>query len=387
MNYLHGKPYRLRNISTCDDATILRSLLDQISHDGVRQFHCGASGMVARSMMVILATTPGVHILTGDSRLIQRPMNELIEALNGMGFNIHSLERDGFLPVRIEGTIPRRKMAYIDPSRSSQFVSALMLVAAEMPEGMTLCLTQRAVSRPYVEMTRSLLESVGIRIKKSSNGRNYTVEHRDNTSARSITIEADWSAASAFFTAAALLPGERLRLKGLMLPSIQGDSALADFFKPLGVDARCVHSPYKGRVMSVTVVRSGVPEMRYRANFSDYPDLFPAVSVACAALGVDARLSGLSNLKYKESDRLHVVQDLLTAMGCKMSCSENELHLFPSQLHAVDAIDTYNDHRIAMTFAPLLFLFPQMRILHPEVVDKSFPGFWNQFARLQKVVR
>lgn len=388
LNHLHGKPYHLRNVAVCDDAKILRTLLDQVSHTGVRQFHCGASGMVARCMMVLLAATPGVHILTGDKPLVQRPMAELIEALNGMGFNVRSTEREGYLPVRIEGDVPRRKMVYVDPSRSSQFVSALMLMASELPEGMTLSLTQRPASRPYIEMTRSLLESVGIPVQRSRNGRIYTIDHRDKSPiSRTVTMESDWSAASAFFTAAALMPDYRLRLKGLELPSPQGDSVLTELFEPLGVVARCVHPPYKGRATSVTIERKNEPARLYRANFIDCPDLFPSVAVACAALGVNARLRGIANLKYKESDRLTAVQQLLTAMGCRLVCTDNELHLYPSQLQAIDRVDTFNDHRIAMTFAPLLLRFPEMQILHPEVVNKSFPDFWTQFARLQRALK
>lgn len=388
MNHLHGKPYHLRNVSTCDDAKILRTLLPQVTHAGVKQFYCAASGTVARSMMALLAATPGVHVLTGDKRLSERPMAELIEALNSMGFRIQCLEREGFLPVRIEGAVPRRKMVYIDPSRSSQFVSALLLLAPELPEGMTVVMTQRPASRPYIDMTCNLLQSVGIAVQQSRNGRNFTVAHREDTpSSRTISMESDWSAAAAFFTAAALMPGYRLRLKGLSLPSLQGDCAVTELFAPLGITARCVRSPYKGRPSSVTVELTGRPERLYRATFSDYPDLFPAVAVACAALGVNAHLRGIDNLHHKESDRVQAVQEQLSAMGCRITLTEKEMHLCPSQLHAVDVVDTYDDHRIAMAFAPLLLRFPEMQIAQPEVVSKSFPDFWTQFARLQRALK
>lgn len=386
LNYLHGHPYHLRNLSTCDDARILRDLLGQMPQGDNHRFYCGASGTVARCMMALLAATPGEHLLTGDSRLSQRPMAELIDALNGMGFEVRSTDREGFLPVQIRGGVPRRKMAYVDPSRSSQFVSALMLVAPELPEGMSLMMTRRPSSRPYIEMTRQLLESLGVEVSLSSNGRNYIIGRRPATKQRAITMEADWSAVAPFMTVAAMCPGQRLRLKGLEMPSLQGDSVIVDLFAPLGVVARRVRSPYKGRPSSVTVEATTEPTRLYRASFTDCPDLFPAVAVACAVLGVNARLRGIANLKYKESDRTAVVQELLTAMGCRITCNDKEMHLYPSQLHALPSLPTFDDHRIAMAFAPLLLRFPEMQIEQPEVVSKSFPDFWNQFAHLRRAI-
>ena len=221
----------------------------------------------------------------------------------------------------------------------------------------------------------------------SSNGRNYIIGRRQAAMRpRAVTMEADWSAAAPFLTVAAMYPGVRLRLKGLEMPSLQGDSVLVDLFAPLGVIARRVRSPYKGRPSSVTVEATAAPMRLYRANFTDCPDLFPAVAVACAVLGVNARLRGIANLQYKESDRTAVVQDLLSAMGCRITRTDNEMHLYPSQLHPLISIPTYDDHRIAMAFAPLLLRFPEMHIDHPEVVSKSFPDFWTQFAHLRRAI-
>ncbi|KWW29048.1 MAG: 5-enolpyruvylshikimate-3-phosphate synthase AroA [bacterium P3] len=387
MNHLHGRPYQLRGLSTCDDTRLLHNLLQQLARGGNTPYHCAASGTVARCMMVLLAVTPGEHLLTGDSRLMQRPMAELIDALNGMGFDIRPTVRQGFLPVRIKCAAPRRKMAFVDPSRSSQFVSSLLLLAPELPDGMTLVMTQRPASRPYIEMTCSLLESVGISVTLSRNGRVYTVNPREGRPrARAVTIESDWSAASFFMSAAALLPGRRLRLKGLELPSLQGDSAAVDFFAPLGVVSRLVRSPYKGRPSSVTVEGAGPVPRLYRASFVDQPDLFPAVAVTCAALGVNAHLRGIDNLSLKESDRVEAIYSQLSAMGCRITLSKNVIHLHPSRLHPVDSIDTFGDHRIAMAFAPLLLRYPEMTILHPEVVTKSFPDFWAQFERVRRAI-
>lgn len=387
LNYLHGNSYSLKGLSNCEDARVMEALLQQLSRREQQPYQCMSSGTVARCMMALLATVPGEHLLTGDKRLQERPMEELITALNGVGFNIQSIEREGYLPVVIHGGLPRRKMVFVDPSRSSQFVSALMLVAPELPEGMTLVMTKRASSRPYIEMTRHLLEETGVTVTLSSNGRTYQIPHREvSAQPRVVRVESDWSAAAPFLSAAALARGHRIRLKGLTLPSIQGDSAVLDFFAPLGIQARLVHSPYRGRATSVTVAAISDPERLYRANFIDNPDLFPSVAVTCAALGVNAHLRGIANLSLKESDRLEAVRQQLTDMGCRITLSDKEMHLYPSRLHPIQRVKCYGDHRIAMAFAPLLLLFPEMYIDEPSVVDKSFPDFWTQFERVRRAV-
>ena len=402
LNFLHGGVYQLRGLSPSSDTQLLRQLLKRVPHriaseqitDKQASFHskvpaevfdCGNAGSVARFLMVLLSVTEGSYVITGDERLRQRPMAQLIEAISSMGLHVQSIEEEGFLPVLVTGSLPRRKMAYIDPVQSSQFVSALMLAAPELPEGMSIMLTDRPSSRPYIEMTRSILADLGIDVSLSSNGRVYYVSPRPSVMRRrAVTLEADWSAASYFYACVALVPALRIRMRGLSLNSYQGDRIVAEIFEQMGVVSHEVRSPYKNTSGSVAISNAGCKVKRIlKFNFIDCPDLFPTVAVACAALGINAFLRGIANLHLKESDRVLSVYNELTKMGCRIKLTETEMHIFPSLLAPTAPVATYNDHRIAMAFAPLMLLFPDLKIENSDVVAKSFPGFWTQFKRVK----
>lgn len=379
VNYLQGDAFQLKNLSHSSDTRLLKRLLEQLRRGSTLPFSCGNAGSVARFLMALFTITPGTRILTGDDRLRQRPMNDLIEALRGMGFNITCLQSEGFLPVQVDGGVPRRKMAFINPTLSSQFVSALMLIAPELTDGMTISMTDRPSSKPYIEMTRLVLQQAGVQVSVSRNGRIYSIPHRSHTPImKSVKIENDWSSASYFFLVAALLGGKRLRLKGLSLDSSQGDRVVADYFTHLGVQTREVRSPYHRNSPSVTLVGGGKAEKKVRFNFIDCPDLMPTIAVACAALHVEARLRGVKNLRLKESDRIAALAEELRSMGGRIDVSEDEIHIYPSTLAPSRPVRTYGDHRIAMAFAPLVILFPDLLIENTEVVEKSFPDFWRQ---------
>lgn len=380
INHFHQGCFQLKNLSTSTDTQQLRLLLQQLRRGSDSPYFCGNAGTVARFMMAVLAISSGTHFLTGDARLKQRPMADLIEALRGLGFSIRCVEREGFLPVEIVGGNPTRKMAFINPTLSSQFVSALMLMAPELPGGMTITLTDRAASRPYIDMTRLLLKQTGVEISISANKRVYSIPCRiQKPKLQSVSIESDWSAASYFYLAAALLGGRRVRLKGLSLDTVQGDVVVAEMFSHLGVKTSVVRSPYRHNITSLTLTATQPPEPKVAFNFLDYPDLLPAVAVACAALQIEAHLRGIRNLRYKETDRIEAVSTELSKMGANLKVTDTEIYIKPSKLHPVGPVSTYGDHRIAMAFAPLRLLFPDLEIENPEVVEKSFPDFWNQF--------
>lgn len=397
LNYLSGKRFQLRNLSDSDDTQLLRHLLSQLERnqqkrakglamDAEPEYYCANAGTVARFLMSLLCTVPGVHVLSGSDRLKRRPMAHLIEALNAMGFSVRSLEEEGCIPVRIEGGVPRRKMAIINPTQSSQFVSSLLLLGCVLPDGITVSMTARPASRPYIEMTCDVLRKIGVEVTRSSNGRIYQVAHNvDMPKIRAVSVESDWSAASYFYVVALMLPGVRFRLKGLSLKSAQGDVVVADIFSKLGVVSREVRSPYRSGSPSVTIQASGTAEKSLKYNFIDCPDLLPSVAVACAYLGVKANLLGVKNLRAKESDRLNALQTELNKMGGSVTATENELRIKPARLHPVQPVETYDDHRIAMAFAPLQIPFPDLQIVNPEIVSKSFPDFWNQLHQCKKV--
>ena len=383
INHLTGGHFRINKLSTSGDTRLLRQLLTQIEEGGGSGvYYCNNAGSVARFLMPLLAITPGHHTLTGDDRLCQRPMAPLIEALRQMGLRVECTEREGFLPVQIQGGVPTRRTVSVDPLLSSQFVSSLLLIAPRMPEGISLTMTQRPTSRPYIEMTCDALRQAGIEVRRSSNGRTYYVQHfAGRPKGAVISVERDWSSASYFHPMALLRPDLRIRLLGLQLDSCQGDNATDAFFRLLGVQSTEVRSPFRSAARSITIqgTESRLPSPRIQFNCLDCPDLVPTFAVAAAATGVRATLKGVSNIALKESDRMQAISAELKRMGGRVNCTDEEMVILPSDLHPTEPVRTYNDHRIAMAFAPLKLRFPDLQIENPEVVDKSFPEFWDQF--------
>ncbi len=205
INHITGSRFRITKLSTSADTRLLRKLLTQLDEGTSDTYYCDNAGSVARFLMPLLAITPGHHVLTGDARLRQRPMAPIIEALRQMGLRIECTDVEGFLPVHIQGGIPSKRTVSVDPLLSSQFVSALLLVAPRLPEGISLTMTQRPTSRPYIEMTCDALRQAGIEVRRSSNGRTYYVQPlAGKPTAASVTIERDWSSASYFYTMALL---------------------------------------------------------------------------------------------------------------------------------------------------------------------------------------
>ncbi len=383
INHITGSRFRITKLSTSGDTHLLRQLLAQLDEGTSDTYYCNNAGSVARFMMPLLATTPGHHILTGDERLRQRPMAPIIEALRQMGLRVECTEQEGFLPVHLQGGVPSKRTVSVDPLLSSQFVSALLLIAPRMPEGISLTMTQRPTSRPYIEMTCDALRQAGVEVRRSSNGRTYYVQPLEGKPrATSIAIERDWSAASYFYTMALLRPEVRIRLLGLQLDSCQGDSAADTFFQQLGVQSIEVRSPYRASSRSVTIQGGGLAAKNVQFNCIDCPDLVPTFAVAAAVCGVRTVLKGVSNIALKESDRMMAITTELRRMGGKVNATNDELHILPSTLNPKETVRTYGDHRIAMAFAPLKLRFPDLEIENPSVVDKSFPEFWEEFDKL-----
>ena len=386
INHLTNSHFRINKLSTSDDTRLMRRLLTQLEEGSSNLFYCDNAGSVARFLMPLLAITPGHFVLTGDARLQQRPMAPIIDALRQMGLRVECTGEEGFLPVHIQGGIPSKRTVSVDPLLSSQFVSALLLVAPRFPEGISLTMTQRPTSRPYIEMTCDALRQAGVEVRRSSNGRTYYVQPIPNkTVAGTITIERDWSAASYFYTMALLRPNLRIRLLGLQLDSCQGDSAAAIFFRQLGVVSTEVRSPYRAAGRSVTIQSGGDRAKMVQFNCIDCPDLVPTFAVAAAVAGQRTILKGVSNIALKESDRMVAITTELRRMGGKVNASGDEMHILPAPLKPTETVRTYGDHRIAMAFAPMRLLFPDLKIEHPEVVGKSFPEFWDEFDKVLNV--
>ncbi len=376
--------FRIVKLSSSGDTRLLRRLLTQLEQQTSDVFYCNNAGSVARFLMPLLALTPGSHVLTGDKRLQQRPMAPLINALRQMGLRIECSEQEGFLPVTILGGTPTKRTVQVDPLLSSQFVSALLLIAPTLPYGLSLTMTGRPTSRPYIDMTCNALRLAGANIRQSSNGRTYYVQHLDDhPKPTTINIERDWTSASYFYTVVLLRPELRIRLLGLQFDTSQGDSATDAFFQQLGIVSTEVRSPYRAAARSITIQNSGQRSKTVQFNCIDCPDLVPTFAVAGAAVGVRTVLKGVSNIALKESDRMQAIATELSTMGALIETTKSELIILPSKLHMPKSniIHTYGDHRIAMAFAPLKVLFPNLMIENPEVVEKSYPEFWSEFNK------
>ena len=373
LDYLSSNGIKIKNLSSADDTQLFKRLLRQMKMGRRHTFDCRDAGTAARFITALLAFTPGTHVVTGSEYLCKRPMAPLIEALRSIGCQIKCQVNEGFLPLQIEGVMPTASRLKVDGSMSSQFVSALLLAAISLPHGLAIELEGDVASEPYIRMTLDMMTRAGVQWALKGNPPAYHVEH-NIPQCDAVVIEKDWSAASCFYGVAALRPGCRLHMSGLAHPSLQGDCVAMEIFERLGVV-----SANNGLAMEIE--RTGKVADTLEYDFTDTPDLVPAVAVACAGLGVEARLSGIANLRLKESDRVASIVTELSKMGCNIEATEDMMCIHPSQLVVSQPVDPHGAHRIAMSFAMLRAIFPQLEILHPEVVSKSFPTFFEMLGR------
>ena len=308
-------------------------------------------GTAARFMTTYLACHEGDWLLTGTERMKQRPMTPLVDAMRVLGANLQYVENEGCLPLIIKGNQIKGGKVSVDMTPSSQFASSLLLAAPMWPQGLVMELLGELSSLPYLEMTLAMMRHFGAEI-----------EHEDRMikvfpkpyQSRGFTIGADWSAASYWYEMAALSEECEVRLRGLSLSSLQGDTVIVGWMRQLGVgtfienDAIVLRKiPFKNRALTF--------------DFSQHPDLYPTMVATCAGLGLEATFTGLDNLALKESDRVEAMKTELAKLGDR-----------PIRF------SSHNDHRIVMALAPLSMLFGTLSFDHPEVVEKSYPRFWDE---------
>lgn len=386
LNHICGGTIPLSGISTADDVKVMRRILSlSQSRDQANTmpiYDCGESGTVARFMLAWFATRPcGTVTLDGVEQLRRRPIGPLVKALRGLGGSeIEYLGEEGCLPLKITGGWPEMKLVEVDPTLSGQFVSALVMAAAATPRGLHVRMTAPPASRSYIEMTCAVLSQAGAANDYAPNHTTIRIQPIEkHYFTRPAQIERDWSAAAFFYMAAVFLPRRRIRLTSLALQSLQGDRTAAELFKSLGVKTVESRSPYRN-TRSIVIEGGGELHTGIVYDFSDCPDLVIPVAVTCAAMGVEAWLSGLRTLRYKECDRINALATELRKMGGIVDTTNDKMHIAPSALMPIEPVHTYGDHRMAMAFGVLSLLFPNMVIEGKEVVSKSFPDFWNQLA-------
>lgn len=338
--------------------------------------NAGLAGTAARFLIARLAVLPGVHLLTGEQRLLERPIEPLVAALRDLGADIRFKESPGFLPVEIHGRTIKGGEITLPGNISSQFLSALLMVAPYFLRGLHLEVTPPFYSRPYVEMTVSLMRLAGAEVNPFENG--YTVLPGSYTSIPQ-HVEADWSAAAFFYELVAVSGGGSLILRGLQKNSVQGDSACVRFFETLGV-----RSEFVDEGVRISRDTAAVNPEFIHLECRDFPDLVQCFMCTCFALKIPAKFTGVRSLRIKETDRLEALKKELGKLGANVSYDEDSIEILSFSALKSYSIDTYQDHRMAMSFAPLIVRYPQLIINNPDVVSKSFPLFWSEFNRVRK---
>jgi 3-phosphoshikimate 1-carboxyvinyltransferase len=358
----------IENNSKSDDSEVLQRALS--TTEPIADIHHAGTAM--RFLTAYFSAKEGTEVvLMGSERMQERPIGILVEALRMMGADITYTKKEGFPPLKIKGRKLQKHQVTLKADVSSQFISALLLIAPSLPNGLELVLDGTITSRPYIDMTLALLEKIGVPFHVAKN--TITVSHLSEVEEITVTVESDWSSASYFYSLVALSDTKRIQLKSYKIESLQGDSALVQLYAKLGVE-----TIFNTETAGVTLLKNNVeiPSI-YRAHLSNTPDIAQTIAVTCFGLGIGCELTGLHTLKIKETDRLVALKTELEKLGGVVAVSEDSITVSPSEeIKQNVAVATYNDHRMAMAFAPLALKVP-IKINDAEVVSKSFPSFWE----------
>lgn len=374
MNALAEGRYMPDNLSDCDDTNVVvRALATRPPVIDVQ-----AAGTAMRFLTAYLAVTRGEHLITGTERMQQRPIGVLVDALCKLGANIKYEGASGFPPLRIRGTLLPGGRITIPGDVSSQYTSALMMIGPILKNGLELQLTDNIISRPYIDLTLYMMKQYGADADWTG-GDTITIRPIKYTSIPYL-IENDWTAAGYWYEMMALSnhDDDELVLSGLADASKQGDSAVKYIFSLLGVKTT-FESAESERPTAVTLAHRMGRVQRLDFDFANCPDLAQTVVTTCCALDIPFHFTGLSSLKIKETDRIEALKTELRKLGYLIRNKNNaELIWEHGRCEPTfEAIDTYEDHRMAMAFAPLAIKFPGIMIKNPQVVSKSYPNFWN----------
>tara|TARA_B100001059_G_scaffold66447_1_gene62936 strand:- start:614 stop:1840 length:1227 start_codon:yes stop_codon:yes gene_type:complete len=363
---------KLKNISNSDDTNTLKKALSS-SNSLININHAGTAMRFLTAYFAIKLKKETV--LTGSKRMTERPIKILVDALLMLGAEI-SYEGDmGFPPIKIKNTISSNNFIELPSSTSSQYISSLMLIAPKMSDGLTIQMSGIITSLPYIKMTVSILKKLGIDVKFNNN--KIIISNQESIDSKTINIESDWSSSSYFFSIIALSEDSVLRLNRFNKNSLQGDSILRNIYEKLGVS-----SHFEGHNLVLKKIKNfDIPD-NITINLIDSPDIAQTIAVTCFGLGISCDLTGLHTLKIKETDRLKALKNELTKLGAKVSATNESIHIKPSsQVLNNIKISTYQDHRMAMAFAPLA-IKTALIIEDSSVVSKSYPGFWSDLQSI-----
>lgn len=373
--------FNIMNLSDSDDTVTMQKLIE--SNESVLDAH--HAGTTFRFMTAYLSTKEGTQILTGSERMKERPIKVLVDALIELGAKIEYMEKEGYPPLKIYSPRSEFKDKITLPANiSSQYISAIMMIAPTLAHGLTIQLDGEIVSKPYIDMTQRIMEDFGVEVVWKGNQIN--IEHQ-KYKAKDYHIEADWSAASYYYIIAGLSDQCDIILKGLHQNSIQGDAAVAEIGKIFNIE-----TIFDQHQITLRRTKADKKLTVFEYNFLNVPDIAQSLAVLCAGMGISGLFSGLQTLRIKETDRIAALQQELSKVGVylnKMPVKFSkktgiEYYMLEGKATNIDewvAFDTYNDHRMAMAFASLALRFPII-INDAAVVTKSYPNFWKDIQKI-----
>ncbi len=378
---LCSEKFEIKNVATAQDTVTLNKILQAPNSE---LLNVGAGGTTMRFLTAYFSTKIGTRILTGSERMKKRPIGILVKALRDLGAQIEYIEEEGFPPLKITGKALRGGEIEVDGSVSSQFISALLLIAPELQNGLVIKFKGEITSRPYINMTLKMMEEFRVYGQWHENfisvsKQNY---HKKSEVDYAYKIEGDWSAASYWYAMAALSNEADLTIKGLNHPSLQGDSILADVFTFFGIKTEYISD-------GIRITKNRIKDEHFGFDFSDCPDLAQTVAIVVSALNIPALFNGLHTLKIKETDRIKALKTELKKLGTEVEIlNDNSIKIIPTASIGTPAsISTYEDHRMAMAFSALAMKLENITIENPEVVKKSYPNFWEDLKSLGFVVK
>lgn len=367
---LANQDFNLQNISNAHDTQLLKQLLTAQGET----LNCHNAGTVMRFLTAYFAIKQGRKILTGHERMKERPIGELVSALSQLGANIKYLERKGYPPIEIHGKPLKGGMVELDASISSQFVTALLLIAPFTEKGIHLKFTGIPVSRPYFMMTVKMLEYYNVKVNQQSN--EIQVKPKTSIKPKSLAIEGDWTAAAYWMGLATVFPDSNLQLQPLLKNSWQGDQAIIDLFFSFGLETSF------GKEKKLKVISHAQRPDSLECLMTDHPDLVQTLAVLCTIHQIPFVFQGLQSLRIKETDRIEALKHELQKTGAHVEAGADYLscELYEPLPSEPIYIKTYEDHRMAMSFGLMAAKYPNVLIEHPEVVHKSYPDFWQSLS-------
>ena len=381
INALANGTHPLENLSDCDDTQVMLRALQAQPGETIDIM---AAGTAMRFLTAYLSVTPGDRIITGTQRMKQRPIGILVDALRELGANIEYVEKEGFPPLRIQGTTLTKSHISLPGNISSQYISALLMIAPTLKNGLQVTLTGDIISRPYIDLTLQLMKDFGAQASWL-NDHELKVEPQPYRSTP-YYIEGDWSAASYWHEIVALSKDATITLPSLFRKSYQGDSKMADQFALLGA-----RTSYKEN--GITILKPKMVDIsqaiHVNLDFTNQPDLAQTFVVTCALQNITFRFTGLQTLKIKETDRIAALICEMKKLGYVLHEAEDSILYWNGERceRSYEAIDTYEDHRMAMAFAPACLVMDNICINNPQVVSKSYPHYWDDLKAAGFIIK